>query len=94
MKDYFTTVIRITDSSKDSMSESILNLKSYLENEGKAYYQNMDNSKRKEFHYFMGNSVVFIKQLPKVSNIKIITTNENTLSRMKSKIEKILNEDC
>lgn len=91
MKDYFSTEIRVFNFHKNPVNNSIFHLQSYLEIEGKPYYQNMDNPKRKEFHYFMGNSVVRISEFSDKANIRIYSGNEDLLSEMKKNIEKIIN---
>jgi hypothetical protein len=68
-------------------------VKTYLEIKGKPYHQNCNNQEIKEFHYFCGNSAVFIKQFEKRANIDIFASDDDIKSSMKTSIEEILAKD-
>ena len=65
-------------------------VKSYLEFKGNTYSQNTRNSERKEFHYFFGNSSVFIKEFKKKADIKIFSEQESFLNDLKRNIQDVL----
>jgi hypothetical protein len=67
-------------------------IKICLGNEGDAYSQNTDNPKRQEYHYFLGDSVVYIEEFSNRANIKIESASDVSLRVLKyNLIEKILN---
>jgi hypothetical protein len=76
----------------DKTRESLDDIESYLNINGKLLYENIDNPKRIETYYFMGNSVVKIITLKDEADIKIMASSDNILLDIKSKLERILNK--
>lgn len=88
MKDYAQTNIFLREKSK------LEDVKTWLECNGKFYYQNASGNLRKfhqEYHYFLGNSVVFIKEFSQWTDIQIISDTSDSKDRLKENLEKILN---
>ena len=77
---------------KDKYDFSFSSLYCELDLLGTPYHQNTDNEKRKENHWFLGESSVIVLEFEKKANIKIISKDEVYLNIHKSKIEKILEE--
>jgi len=70
---------------------SLGDLKSYLKDKGDAYHQNVDNLNRIESHYLIENSVVLIREFSNRYDIRIVSSGEGSLNRVKISIDKILN---
>ncbi|MFA5953165.1 MAG: hypothetical protein WC812_01090 [Candidatus Pacearchaeota archaeon] len=77
---------------KDKSEVNLDNLKTELEIKGDPYYQNCFNPERKEFHYFMENSVIYLIEKEKEVDINIISKYELYVSEWRKTLEAILNE--
>ncbi|MCA9488089.1 MAG: hypothetical protein KC516_03965 [Nanoarchaeota archaeon] len=77
---------------KDKNEYSVSGIHSELEVMGKNWHQNIEPG-RKEIHYFMGDSSVVVLEYEKKVNIKLISQKDIFLSELKSKIEKIVDEN-
>lgn len=91
MTDFPSTNILIAPLDDKSIKR-LEEIKTYMEINGNPYHQNNCNPNKKEFHYFMGNSIVFIEEFKNKADINIVAYEENNLNSMKTNIEKIINE--